>query len=147
MDNPRFLYTNIFDEEFLHIVCRFMFLERVLNKKTTMELMLLKNVVCLSFMDSLHWDAFQGFSTADKMSTIFLKMFSRHWILQCFWQRLQKGGRRLCAEKLSKNKNFKRLLLLGLLDDKGWIRACRNVERITKVNNTLTYYVFYHNVS
>lgn len=72
MDNPRFLYTNIFDEEFLHIVCRFMFLERVLKKKTTMELMLLKNVVCLSFMDSLHWDAFQGFNTADKMSTIFL---------------------------------------------------------------------------
>lgn len=33
MDNPRFLYTNIFDEEFLHIVCRFMFLERVLKKK------------------------------------------------------------------------------------------------------------------
>lgn len=54
MDNPRFLYTNIFDEEFLHIVCRFMFLEQVLKKKTTMELMLLKNVVCLSFMDSLH---------------------------------------------------------------------------------------------
>lgn len=73
MDNPRFLYTNIFDEEFLHIVCRFMFLEQVLKKKTTMELMLLKNVVCLSFMDSLHWDAFQGFSTGDKMSTIFVE--------------------------------------------------------------------------
>lgn len=77
----------------------------------------------------------------------FLKMFSRHWVLQCVWQRLQKGGRRLCAEKLSKNKNFKRLLLSGLLDDKEWIRACRNAERITKVNNSLTYYVFYHNVS
>lgn len=50
-----------------------MFLERVLKEKTPMELMLLKHVVCLSFMDSLHWDAFQGLSTADKMSTIFYK--------------------------------------------------------------------------
>lgn len=32
MDNPRFLYTNIFDKEFLHVVCR-LFLERVLKKK------------------------------------------------------------------------------------------------------------------
>lgn len=33
MDNLRFLYINIFDEEFLYIVCCFMFLEWVLKKK------------------------------------------------------------------------------------------------------------------
>lgn len=54
MDNLRFLYINIFDEEFLYIVCCFMFLEWVLKEKIMMELMLLKNVVCFFFMDFLY---------------------------------------------------------------------------------------------
>lgn len=97
--------------------------------------------------DYLHGDAFQGFSIADKISTIFVEFSKNNESV--YLATMQKRGWRLCAGNLSKNKNFKRLLPSGLIhvDVKGWIRAGRNVERITKVNNTLTYYVFYHTVS
>lgn len=37
------------------------------------------------------------------------------------------------------NRNVKWLLPSGLPDDQGWIRACRNVKRITKLNEILIY--------
>lgn len=106
------------------------------------------NVAKSKFCTPLLWtehaffygNVFQGFSFADKMSLLllnFLKKKKKESYSLSGNDCKGNGGDFFVLESF--NRNVKWLLPSGLPDDQGWIRACRNVKRITKLNEILIY--------